>query len=123
MKLESRTPAAATTSILPLPVLRERAGERVHFNQRKMSSVARSLILAAMLAVIAGPRLVAAQARDNQQLADPLLDELVGDWQVTRTFRSGRTVQNNVHAEWVLNHQWLKLEYPPSRRQPRRRQR
>ncbi len=44
-------------------------------------------------------------------LADPFLDQLVGDWRVTRTFPSGRKAENTVHAQWSLNHQWLTLAY------------
>lgn len=39
-------------------------------------------------------------------LRDPFIEQLAGDWQLTRQIR-GREVQNTVHAEWVLNHQFL----------------
>lgn len=39
---------------------------------------------------------------------DELLDNLVGEWKLTRKIR-GRTVENSVKAEWVLNHQFLQL--------------
>jgi hypothetical protein len=39
---------------------------------------------------------------------DPLLEELVGDWRLTRRFRS-RTERNDVRVEWILNHQFLQL--------------
>jgi hypothetical protein len=39
-------------------------------------------------------------------LQDELLDELAGDWTITRTMR-GQTSHSAVHAEWVLNHQFL----------------
>ena len=42
----------------------------------------------------------------NRIFRDELLDKLVGDWKLTRKIR-GRTVENTVHAEWVLNHQFL----------------
>ena len=45
------------------------------------------------------------------QFSDPLLDHLLGDWHVIRRFGSGRTVENMVHVEWVLNHQFLQLHY------------
>jgi hypothetical protein len=40
-----------------------------------------------------------------------LLDNFVGDWQVARKLGSGRTVENTLHVEWVLNHQFLELHY------------
>ncbi len=39
---------------------------------------------------------------------DDLLDHLVGRWTLTRTIR-GKVVENVVEAEWVLNHQFLRL--------------
>ncbi len=47
----------------------------------------------------------------NPALHDPLLDQLVGDWSVERTFHSGRVARNIVHAEWVLQHQFVELHY------------
>jgi hypothetical protein len=44
-------------------------------------------------------------------LNDPLLDKLIGDWNVERTFGGGRTAKNIVHAEWVLQHQFVELHY------------
>jgi hypothetical protein len=41
---------------------------------------------------------------------DPLLENLVGRWHVTRTMPS-RTAENMVQAEWVLEHQFLQLHY------------
>jgi hypothetical protein len=40
-----------------------------------------------------------------------LLDNFFGDWQVTHKFGSGRTAENTLHVEWVLNHQFLELHY------------
>ncbi len=37
---------------------------------------------------------------------DDLLDKLAGDWKLTRKI-SGRSVENRVKTEWVLNHQFL----------------
>jgi hypothetical protein len=39
---------------------------------------------------------------------DDLLDHLVGRWTLTRTIR-GKVVENVVDADWVLNHQFLRL--------------
>jgi hypothetical protein len=46
----------------------------------------------------------------NRTVSDALLDKLAGDWKVVRTFPN-RTEQNTVHAEWVLNHQFLEVHY------------
>jgi hypothetical protein len=58
------------------------------------------LVIAATLA--AGP---------TPELKDVFLDHLVGDWHVERRFGSGRTAENTVHVEWVLDHQFLELHY------------
>ena len=42
----------------------------------------------------------------NRILHDELLDNLVGDWKITRKFKT-RKVENMATAEWVLNHQFL----------------
>jgi len=42
---------------------------------------------------------------------DPLLDKLVGDWNVERKFPSGRTAKNVVNVEWVLGHQFVEMHY------------
>src|SRR5438874_1603666 len=47
----------------------------------------------------------------GNQFFDSLLDHLVGDWHVTRKFASGRMAENAVHAEWVLNHQFMELHF------------
>jgi hypothetical protein len=40
---------------------------------------------------------------------DELLDNLAGDWKITRKFKT-RTVENTARAEWVLNHQFLLIK-------------
>jgi hypothetical protein len=42
----------------------------------------------------------------NRIFRDDLLDNLAGDWKLTRKIR-GQSVENRVKAEWVLNHQFL----------------
>jgi hypothetical protein len=49
----------------------------------------------------------------ERQMQDSLLDHLTGDWRVERIMR-GRTTNNTVRAEWVLNHQFLLLHYQDS---------
>ena len=39
---------------------------------------------------------------------DDLLNNLVGDWNLKREIQ-GRTVENTVRVEWVLNHQFLRI--------------
>jgi len=39
----------------------------------------------------------------NRIFRDALLNNLVGDWKLTRKIH-GQTVQNTARAEWVLNH-------------------
>ncbi len=39
---------------------------------------------------------------------DDLLDNLVGNWRLTRKIR-GQAVENSLKAEWVLNHQFLQI--------------
>src|SRR6266404_168517 len=46
----------------------------------------------------------------DRPLQDLFLDGLVGDWQVVRVMKN-RAAENAVHAEWVLNHQFLRLHY------------
>ena len=55
-------------------------------------------------------RLVAQESLDGRSVAfrDQLLDNLVGDWKLTRKIR-GQSVENIVHVEWVLNHQFLRI--------------
>lgn len=52
-----------------------------------------------------------AAAGPSPELKDPFLDNLVGNWRVERKFGSGRTAENTVRAEWVLDHQFLLLHY------------
>jgi len=39
---------------------------------------------------------------------DPFIDKLVGEWRLMRHIR-GRDVENTVSADWVLNHQFLRI--------------
>jgi len=50
---------------------------------------------------------------------DALLDNLVGDWHVARKYGDGRTAENTLHVEWVLNHQFLELHYRDSATPPK----
>jgi hypothetical protein len=50
-------------------------------------------------------------AGPTPELKGPFLDKLIGNWHVERKFGSGRTAENTVHVEWVLDHQFLELHY------------
>jgi hypothetical protein len=52
-------------------------------------------------------------AERPKPFTDPLLDNLVGDWQVARKFSDGRKAESSLHVEWILNHQFLELHYRP----------
>ena len=75
----------------------------------------RNLLLCTLF-VLAGPgsllggRLQAQEPLDgpNRIFRDTLLDSLTGDWKLSRTIR-GRSVESAFTAEWVLNHQFLRL--------------
>ena len=47
----------------------------------------------------------------QKPFTDPLLDNLVGDWHVTRRLAGGHSSESSLHVEWVLNHQFLELHY------------
>jgi hypothetical protein len=44
----------------------------------------------------------------KQTFNDELIENLVGDWKITRKIR-GKEVKNRATVSWVLNHQFLKL--------------
>lgn len=68
-------------------------------------------ILSFILLLVTAVTAHAQESTTNAALNDPLLDRLVGDWSVERTFPSGRVTKNIVHAEWVLQHQFVELHY------------
>lgn len=47
---------------------------------------------------------------DPQLFSDNLLDKLVGEWKITGQI-GGDPVENNFDAKWVLNHQFLELNF------------
>jgi len=70
-------------------------------------------ILAAVVAATITLTLTPAVAEDQidgpkARFDDPYMENLVGDWELTRTMGS-RTAKNKVKAEWVLNHQFLQI--------------
>jgi Protein of unknown function (DUF1579) len=64
-----------------------------------------------LLLLIAAAPLCAQDSTRGKGLNDPLLEKLVGDWNVERKFGNGRAVKNMVHGEWVLKHQFVELHY------------
>ncbi len=62
-----------------------------------------------MLLMVAVPA-IAQEALDGPKrpFQDPFVEQLAGDWTLTRQIR-GKEARNTVHAEWVLNHQFLEL--------------
>ena len=48
---------------------------------------------------------------------DELLENLVGEWKLTRQIR-GRSVENTVTVEWVLNHQFLRVHMKDVQKPP-----
>jgi hypothetical protein len=67
-----------------------------------------SIVLLTYLNLADVKRLMAQEPLDgrNRIFRDELLDNLVGDWKLTRQIR-GQSVENSVKAEWTLNHQFL----------------
>ena len=51
----------------------------------------------------------AAQTPRHQVFKDDLLDNLVGEWKLVRKVQ-GRITENVVKADWVLNHQFFRIQ-------------
>jgi hypothetical protein len=69
------------------------------------------LILVFLSTLVSFKTATAQQPLDGREriLQDQLLDNLAGEWKLTRKFKT-RTVENVAKAEWVLNHQFLLLK-------------
>src|SRR5689334_11978873 len=67
-------------------------------------------LVSLILAFASSSRAEESQDGREHPLQDAFLDGLVGDWQVVRVMKN-RAAENAVHAEWVLNHQFLRLHY------------
>ena len=68
------------------------------------------LTIATLLLTIPGS-VTGEETTRGKGLNDPLLDKLVGDWNVERKFPNGRIAKNVVHVAWVLQHQFIELQY------------
>jgi len=68
------------------------------------------MLLACFLGLLIASQAIGQEPLDGRDrpFRDEFIDNLVGKWKLTRKFKS-RTVDNNVNAEWVLNHQFLLL--------------
>jgi hypothetical protein len=87
-----------------------------------MSKIFFFIFLSVVLCVSASSRIstAAQEPLDGRHriFQDELLDHLAGDWKLTRKMR-GRTAENTLKAEWVLQHQFLRIHMkdvatPPS---------
>jgi len=69
-----------------------------------------ALLFVAMLLVPPRPVVAGDEPPDGPKriFKDEFIDNLVGDWKLTRKIR-GKVVQNKVRAAWVLNHQFLQI--------------
>src|SRR5918995_1161802 len=66
-----------------------------------------AVLVMLLLASFSGPAL--AQGPRDQGFKDDLLDNLVGEWKLVRRMQS-RITENVVKAEWVLNHQFFRIQ-------------
>lgn len=76
-----------------------------------MRKAAYSLLLIALAIVSLNIKIAHAQGAldaTNVTFKDELLENLVGDWKLSRRIRE-RTVENSVKVEWILNHQFLRI--------------
>jgi len=66
--------------------------------------------LALMVLLLAAIRGAAQEPAEGPQrtFRDAFIDNLVGEWRLMRQIR-GREVENSVSADWVLNHQFLRI--------------
>jgi len=85
----------------------------------RRSTLAIAVVLGVFLGALARtPRARAEGAeRSKEGLRDPFLENLSGKWDLTRRIR-GREERNAVDAEWVLDHQFLRLHMIDAARPP-----
>ena len=78
-----------------------------------------SIVFITCAAAISAPRISAQEPLDgrNRVFRDDLLENLAGDWKLTRKIR-GQSVENTVKVEWVLNHQFLLVHMKDVNRPP-----
>src|SRR5436190_15501114 len=89
--------------------LRDRACAYVGRGSRRNGQAVRLFFALLMFA--------SAAAAQDRTFHDPFIDRLAGDWTLTRQIR-GKELENTVHAEWVLNHQFLRVHMKDSAQPP-----
>src|SRR5262249_55705592 len=74
-----------------------------------MKNLRYSFILAMLLvSAFAFPQEPVELDGPKHAMQDPLLDQMVGSWKLTGKV-VGRNAEHSVDAEWVLNHQFLRI--------------
>ena len=71
------------------------------------SSQLKAAIMALLFSFMCAPAV--AQSPRDQVFKDDLLDNLVGEWKLVRKMQ-GRVTENVVKADWVLNHQFFRIQ-------------
>ena len=71
-----------------------------------MRTKVRGLLLLLALVLCVSPLIALHAQEPNKTFEDEALNNLAGDWKLTRKMH-GQTSVSSVHAEWVLNHQFL----------------
>src|ERR1051325_8330763 len=68
------------------------------------------LLILVFVVLVTRPTVAAEEPADGPKtiFKDDFIENLVGQWNITRQVR-GKEVHNAMTAEWVLNHQFLKL--------------
>ena len=76
-------------------------------------------VLLICLSALMLTRVAAQEPQDgrNRIFRDDLLDNLVGNWKVTRKIR-GQTFETSAQGEWVLNHQFLQIRMKDANNPP-----
>jgi hypothetical protein len=79
--------------------------------ERYMKNLLVTIILTVLCAGSVANFVPAQQPLDGRDhtFKDELLDNLVGDWKITRKFKT-RTAENTAKVEWVLKHQFLLIK-------------
>lgn len=67
----------------------------------------KAAVIALLFSCMCAPTV--AQGPRNQVFKDDLLDNLAGEWRLVRKMQ-GRITENVVKAEWVLNHQFFRIQ-------------
>jgi hypothetical protein len=74
-----------------------------------MNKYLQTTIMVLLLSIAFVPDVTNAQEMSDRTFKDHLLDNLVGEWKLLRRIQ-GRVTENVVKADWVLNHQFLRVQ-------------